>query len=246
MEATSARGIPWPNSGSAQRTIIEDHLLELSKDREWGGSEILNAVRDQFGFTIRVFSKEQEPLIFEGNGGETVNIFYNGIDHYDSVSEVNTIHEDTDYRMQEAYSNKMTEINEQPTNMMQLDFGSNAQLLEENINATARCSNEQLQVGVGIEAGEYRYNNETSGILLEGRESEKRKGIEKLILNQHIQESTVLADHHQHAPQYVNNPSKAKTALIKTHSMYVYMYWHGYTSCVGGGRSVGARPCHLG
>lgn len=98
MEATAARGIEWPNTEELQRTLINDHLRLLSKDREWGGSEILNAVRDQYGFTIRVFSREQEPLIFEGRGTEKVDIYYNGIDHYDSIQEVTVLNEDMDER----------------------------------------------------------------------------------------------------------------------------------------------------
>lgn len=102
MEATAARRIEWPNTEELQKVLVDDHLRLLFKDQEWGGSEILNAVRDQYGFTIRVFSREREPLIFEGRGAETVDIFYNGIDHYDSIHEVIELDKERDQKLLDA------------------------------------------------------------------------------------------------------------------------------------------------
>lgn len=93
-EAVAARGITWPTNEEQQSYIVEEHLQLLRRNGEWGGSEVLNAVRDMLGCTIRVFSKYTEPLEFEGRTSETVNIFYNGINHYDSVTKVIEINDE--------------------------------------------------------------------------------------------------------------------------------------------------------
>lgn len=85
------RGQAWPDDvdGNTHDRIIANHLEELRKNGVWGGSEVLVAVRDKLGVTIRVFADHFSPLVFEGNNNnETINVFYNGVNHYDSVIDV--------------------------------------------------------------------------------------------------------------------------------------------------------------
>lgn len=78
------RGGSWPEE-DRHDSIVSSYLLSISQNGIWAGSESIAAVR----VTIRVFSVESSPLLFEGRAGnETINIFYNGVNHYDSVREV--------------------------------------------------------------------------------------------------------------------------------------------------------------
>lgn len=87
------RGESWPEE-NRHGAIISGYLQQLSHDGVWAGSESIAAVRDILGVTIRIFSNETHPIVFEGRAGSaTVNIYYNGVNHYDSVREVIELYE---------------------------------------------------------------------------------------------------------------------------------------------------------
>lgn len=87
------RGERWPDEEQAQATIIQQRLLTLERDGVWGGSDVLAAVRDKLGVTIRIFTAQFQPIVFESqtNSYAMINLFYNGVDHYDSITRVHDI-----------------------------------------------------------------------------------------------------------------------------------------------------------
>lgn len=68
---------------------INQHLQNLARDGTWAGAEALMAIKEILGVNIRVYNPHYQPLeLIHGNGmGKTIQIYYNGINHYDSVEQ---------------------------------------------------------------------------------------------------------------------------------------------------------------
>lgn len=68
---------------------MEQHLQNLEKDGTWAGGEVLVALKEILGMNIRIYNPHYHPLdILYGDGlGRTIEIYYNGTNHYDSVEQ---------------------------------------------------------------------------------------------------------------------------------------------------------------
>lgn len=67
--------------------VAMKHIKELAKDHTWAGTESVLALKEILNKNIRVFSPYVEPQEYRvGNGqGQTIEIYYNGVNHYNSV-----------------------------------------------------------------------------------------------------------------------------------------------------------------
>ncbi|XP_062712853.1 OTU domain-containing protein 3-like [Aedes albopictus] len=66
---------------------IDQHLRNLAKCGTWAGGEALMAIKEIVGANIRIYNPHYQPLeLVHGNGRcKTIEIYFNGINHYDSV-----------------------------------------------------------------------------------------------------------------------------------------------------------------
>lgn len=89
----------YNNYGTDEEKIIK-FLPDLEKEGTWAGTESILAVKDLLGVNILVFNPRYASLRYtHGNGeGRTVQLYFNGINHYDSVWNNNVVHLANDKR----------------------------------------------------------------------------------------------------------------------------------------------------
>nr|XP_029723846.1 uncharacterized protein LOC115264314 [Aedes albopictus] len=84
---TSSNGTTSNLSDRQLDEKIDQHLRNLAKCGTWAGGEALMAIKEIVGANIRIYNPHYQPLeLIHGNGRcKTIEIYFNGINHYDSV-----------------------------------------------------------------------------------------------------------------------------------------------------------------
>lgn len=87
--------IPEENSEEYMALVVE-YIMELAKDSTWAGTESIMALKEILQKNIRVFSPDMAPQEYQFGDGlnQTIEIYYNGVNHYNSIHRVEEGEED--------------------------------------------------------------------------------------------------------------------------------------------------------
>lgn len=89
-EAVTLDPAAWPSEEDKEE-VIRNRIEKLKKPGTWGGSDIIRAVCDLFRIRINVYIPNREICSFGSVGSVLLNLYYNGLSHYDSISAIEVL-----------------------------------------------------------------------------------------------------------------------------------------------------------
>ncbi|XP_019559698.2 OTU domain-containing protein 3-like [Aedes albopictus] len=176
---------------------IDQHLINLQKSGTWAGAEALLAMKEMLGVNIRVYNPHYQPLeLTYGNGeGRTIEVYYNGVNHYDSVEQgvmegnkelLNEQRKVIEQRgmtqpenvgknqviVEQEQEKKETETRNE-TNIEQTGLGNDSPLRKERANTNEIMDNQEGSIHIRSEINKQDQGKDTARIIEEQSRKDK-------------------------------------------------------------------------